>query len=105
MSDATTSAAHRARAPHTHPDHGATIAESPSRESTARTSAHESHAHQSHAIEPWARVLLAALVPAIGAIYLPAAFRIPLFVLTGLLFIAGVVMLGKQESTREVRRD
>ena len=56
-----------------------------------------SAAQDSHAFEPWAKILLAALVPAIGAIYAPAAFKLPLLALTGVLFVVGVVMLGKQE--------
>ena len=98
MSDATTSAVRRARAPHTHPDHGTNL-DTPTRDSVARTLEHESHA-----FEPWAKVLLAALLPALGAIYAPDAFKLPLFLLTGILFIVGVLMLGKQESARNARR-
>lgn len=43
--------------------------------------------------EPWFKVVLAAFVPMMAAFVLPRAAMIPMFVITGVLMVTGLVML------------
>jgi undecaprenyl pyrophosphate phosphatase UppP len=44
-------------------------------------------------LEPWFKVVLAAFVPMIAAFVLPRAAMVPMFVITGVLMVTGLVML------------
>jgi xanthine/uracil/vitamin C permease (AzgA family) len=48
-------------------------------------------------LEPWFKVVLSAFVPMLAAFVLPRAAMIPMFVITGVLMLAGFVMLIMQE--------
>jgi hypothetical protein len=62
------------------------------------TNATETKAEQdSPRIEPWFKVLLAALAPIAGAFILPRAAMVPMFVVTGVLIVTGFVMLVMHE--------
>ena len=52
------------------------------------------------ATERWVQVLFAALVPGIGAIWAPPAWRLPLLAVAALTAVAGVVLLVRQERGR-----
>lgn len=52
---------------------------------------------RSGAIEPWFAILLSALVPLMGALFLPAAWRTPLHLLGGILCVWGLVLLVRHE--------
>jgi hypothetical protein len=54
------------------------------------------------AIEPWFAILLSALVPLVGALFVPISFRLPMYVVGGALCIWGLVLLVRHEL--EVRR-
>jgi Flp pilus assembly protein TadB len=58
-------------------------------------------------LEPWLIVMFSALVPALTAVYVPAAFAITLIAAAVLLLIIGVVMLKLQTArrARESRRE
>ena len=49
------------------------------------------------AIEPWFTILLSALVPLLGALFMPASWRTPLHVLGGVLCVCGLVLLVRHE--------
>jgi len=44
-------------------------------------------------MEPWFKVLLAAFAPIAAAFVLPRAAMVPMFVVTGVLMLTGIVML------------
>ena len=44
-------------------------------------------------LEPWFKVVLSSFVPMAAAFVLPRAAMIPMFVITGVLMLAGCVML------------
>jgi predicted CDP-diglyceride synthetase/phosphatidate cytidylyltransferase len=44
-------------------------------------------------LEPWFKVVLSAFAPMVAAFVLPRAAMIPMFVITGVLMLAGFVML------------
>jgi xanthine/uracil/vitamin C permease (AzgA family) len=48
-------------------------------------------------LEPWFKVLLSAFIPLAAAFVLPRAAMIPMFVITGVLMLAGFVMLVMHE--------
>jgi hypothetical protein len=48
-------------------------------------------------IEPWFKVLLGAFAPMAGAFILPRAAMVPMFVVTGVLIVTGLVMLVMHE--------
>jgi hypothetical protein len=48
--------------------------------------------------EPWLGVMLGAVVPALGTVYAPSRFLIPLIIATVTLFVASLVMLRRQTS-------
>jgi hypothetical protein len=54
------------------------------------------------AIEPWFTVLLLALVPLVGAMFVPAPWQVMLHVLGGMLCSLGLIMLVRHEMS--VRR-
>jgi len=49
--------------------------------------------HEAPRLEPWFKVLLAAFAPMAAAFVLPRAAMIPMFVVAGVLMLAGFVML------------
>ena len=49
--------------------------------------------------ERWLIVMTLAFVPAIAALFLPEATRIPLLAISGLTFIVGFVMMIRQSRT------
>jgi hypothetical protein len=49
-------------------------------------------------IEPWFVTMLASIVPALAAFALPESVRLVFFIASGLLFVAGCVMLYRQET-------
>jgi hypothetical protein len=49
------------------------------------------------AIEPWFSVLLSALVPLLGALFVPMAWKTPLHVLGGAICALGLVLLVRHE--------
>ena len=49
------------------------------------------------AIEHWFSVLLSSLVPLLGALFVPLAWKTPLHVLGGVLCIWGLVLLVRHE--------
>lgn len=49
------------------------------------------------AIEPWFIVLLSSLLPLLGGLFLPGAWRTPLHVLGVVLCVSGLVMLVQHE--------
>ncbi|MDB4892608.1 MAG: hypothetical protein JWL61_4463 [Gemmatimonadetes bacterium] len=51
-------------------------------------------------VEPWIAVLFASLVPLVVAVLLPEAWRMPLYVVGGVLCALGVGLLIRQESRR-----
>ena len=88
MSSTTTAAAEK-RAPRAslvHPDHAT---RTPARDTTA--------ADARPVMEPWVKPLLAALVPAIAAFFVPHTIKLALFAVSGLLFVAGLVLMVRQE--------
>ena len=44
-------------------------------------------------VEPWFKVLLASFAPMAAAFVLPRAAMVPMFVVTGVLMLTGIVML------------
>ena len=48
---------------------------------------------ESPRLEPWFKVVLAAFTPMAAAFVLPRAAMVPMFVITGVLMLAGFVML------------
>ena len=46
--------------------------------------------------EPWLGVMLSAVVPALGTVYAPSAFLVPLIVATAALFVGSLIMLRRQ---------
>lgn len=55
-------------------------------------------------IEPWIAVLLASMVPLVAAVMLPESWRLPLYVVGGVLCAIGIVLLFKQELARMEHR-
>jgi hypothetical protein len=55
------------------------------------------------AIEPWFAILLSSLVPLLGGLFVPDAWRAPLHVLGGALCVLGLVLMVKHELA--VRRE
>lgn len=53
------------------------------------------------ATERWVPVLFSALVPALGAVWAPAAWRLPLLAVAALVALAGVVLLVRQQGGRD----
>jgi len=51
-------------------------------------------------VEPWFAVLFSSLVPLIVAVMLPEAWRVPFYVVGGVLCAAGIALLVKQEARR-----
>lgn len=49
------------------------------------------------AIEPWFAILLSSLVPLLGGLFVPGAWRTPLRVLGGVLCVLGLVLMVKHE--------
>lgn len=49
------------------------------------------------AIEPWFIILLSSLVPLLGGLFVPDAWRAPLHVLGGVLCVVGLVLLVRHE--------
>ena len=47
-------------------------------------------------IQPWFVTMAASLLPALLSFYLPDAFRVPLFVTTGVLYLVACAMLYRQ---------
>lgn len=47
-------------------------------------------------IQPWFVTMAASLLPALVSFYLPDAFRVPLFITTGVLYLVGCAMLYQQ---------
>jgi hypothetical protein len=67
-----------------------------STESDARTVVND-QSTDTPGIEPWIKISLAAFVPLVLAFYLPDEWQSPLFVAGGLLVLAGIVALVRQE--------
>jgi hypothetical protein len=61
-------------------------------------------AQSSRSVEPWIAVLFASLVPLVVAVMLPESWRVPLYVVGGVLCAIGVALLFKQELGRMQRR-
>ncbi len=51
-------------------------------------------------IEPWLVVSFASLVPLVVAMLLPESWRMPLYVIGGVLCAIGIALLFRQESSR-----
>ncbi len=49
------------------------------------------------AVEPWIAVLFASLVPLVAAVMVPESWRMPLYVVGGVLCALGIALLLKQE--------
>ncbi len=67
---------------------------------TTRTNAYSdpsSRGTAGGAIEPWFSVLLFALVPLLGALFVPLAWKTPLHVLGGVLCAWGLLLLVRHE--------
>ena len=56
-------------------------------------------------VEPWIAVLLASLLPLVAAVMLPESWRVPLYVVGGVLCAVGVALLLKQEIGRMQHRN
>ena len=56
-------------------------------------------------VEPWIAVLLASLLPLVAAVMLPESWRVPLYVVGGVLCAVGVALLLKQEVGRMQHRN
>jgi hypothetical protein len=54
---------------------------------------------QGRAIEPWFTILLCALLPLVGALFVPSPWQFALQVLGGLMCVAGLVLLVRHELT------
>ena len=96
MSDTTATTAGgapRARTPLKHPDHA--IAADPVDAPTLAE-----FVNDAPRTEAWVRVVFGALVPAIAALYAPKGLQLALFAVTGAMFLAGLVMLVRQERGR-----
>jgi hypothetical protein len=61
-------------------------------------------ADSARSIEPWIAVLFASLVPLVAAVMLPESWRLPLYVVGGVLCVIGIVLLFKQEVSRMNRK-
>jgi mannose/fructose/N-acetylgalactosamine-specific phosphotransferase system component IIC len=55
-------------------------------------------------VEPWIAILLASLVPLVAAVMLPESWRVPLYVVGGVLCAVGIALLLKQEIGRMQHR-
>jgi hypothetical protein len=66
----------------------------------------EQHSDRSDAVEdpariqPWFVTMAASLLPAGVSFYLPDAFRVPLFVTTGVLYLVACAMLYRQTKAK-----
>lgn len=49
-------------------------------------------------LEPWIAVLFLSLVPLLAAVILPEPWRLPLYVIGGVLCATGIALLIKQEA-------
>ena len=58
------------------------------------------HEREIPGMEPWLGVLLVAFVPTLALFVTPDWFRIPLYVVIGLVLLASVVMLIRREMSR-----
>jgi len=58
----------------------------------------------SRSVEPWIAVLFASLVPLVTAVMLPESWRVPLYVVGGVLCVIGIGLLLKQELGRMQHR-
>ena len=56
--------------------------------------------HVERSMEPWIAVLLTSLVPLVAAVMLPESWRVPLFVIGGILCAFGIALLVKQEASK-----
>ena len=103
MNDSIAHTKGRARVPLAHPDHATHVAHADADTTIVPRLAPDAGAH---GVEPWAKLLLLSLVPAIAALYVPHAVKLALFAVTGVLFIAAMVLLVRQERDRPApRRD
>ncbi|MEO5817611.1 MAG: hypothetical protein ABIT20_20250 [Gemmatimonadaceae bacterium] len=60
--------------------------------------------HAEKSVEPWIVVLFASMVPLVAAVMLPASWRVPLYLVGGVLCAIGIALLFKQEVARMEHR-
>jgi len=70
-----------------------------STDSDPRAVAHET-TESAPGVEPWLKISLVAFVPLVLAFYLPDEWQLLLFAAGGLLVVAGIVALVRQERGR-----
>jgi hypothetical protein len=57
-------------------------------------------ADASNSVESWLVIVLLSLVPLVGALFAPQAWRAPLYIVGGVVCAVGLVLLVVQESRR-----